>query len=117
MGEAGVSVDPDRRRAELERRVEELRRVNEQLGRQLGEVGAPRQLHSPLTAGRAVAKLTQERDAARADMEEAQRELSEAEAGLDHLRRENEQLRFEAARLRFGPLGFLRRGLARLLGR
>jgi hypothetical protein len=103
--------------AELERRVEELRLVNEQLGRKLVDGVASRQPHSPVTAARTLTKLMQERDRARTELEEARQQLRDANSGLDHFRRENEQLRFEAARLRFGVPGFLRRARARLLRR
>lgn len=117
MDEDRMSAEPERRLAELERRVEELRRVNEQLGRELVNGAASRQPHSPVTAARTLTKLTQERDLARSQLEEARQRLRDASSGLDHFRRENEQLRFEAARLRFGVPGFLRRARARLLRR
>ncbi len=117
MDSAGMSVDSAERLAELELRVDELRRVNEQLGRKLLDGAVSRQAHAPVTAARTLIKLTQERDEAQARLEEARRQLRDADSGLDHYRRENEQLRFEAARLRFGPAGFLRRATARLLGR
>lgn len=100
----------DERTAELERRVEELRRVNERLGRQLVEVEAGRRPASATPAARAVAKLVGERDGAQA-------ELAELRPELEHLRRENPQLRGEIERLRSGYLGFLRRARARLLNR
>ena len=100
----------DERSAELEQRVEELRRVNERLGRQLVEAGAGRRPGSATPAARAVAKLVGERDSAQA-------ELAELRPELEHLRRENPQLRGEVERLRSGSLGFLRRARARLLNR
>jgi phage shock protein A len=100
----------DERTAELERRVEELRRVNERLGRQLVEAEAGRRPASATPAARAVAKLVCERDGAQA-------ELAELRPELEHLRRENPQLRGEIERLRSGYLGFLRRARARLLDR
>lgn len=100
----------DERTAELERRVEELRRVNERLGRQLVEAEAGRRPASATPAARAVAKLVGERDSAQA-------ELAELRPELEHLRRENPQLRGEIERLRGGYLGFLRRARARLLKR
>ena len=100
----------DEHAAELERRVEELRRVNERLGRQLVEAEAGRRPASATPAARAVAKLVGERDSAQA-------ELAELRPELEHLRRENPQLRGEIERLRSGYLGFLRRTRARLLNR
>ncbi|HVD38454.1 MAG TPA: hypothetical protein VNC15_06450 [Solirubrobacterales bacterium] len=100
----------DERAAELERRIEELRRVNERLGRQLVEAQAGRRPASATPAARAVAKLVGERDGAQA-------ELAELRPELEHLRRENPQLRGEIERLRSGYLGFLRRARARLLDR
>ncbi|HWO84417.1 MAG TPA: hypothetical protein VNM38_11615 [Solirubrobacterales bacterium] len=100
----------EERMAELERRVEELRRVNERLGRQLTEAEAGRRPASATPAARAVAKLVGERDGAQA-------ELAELRPELEHLRRENPQLRGEIERLRGGYLGFLRRARARLLNR
>lgn len=112
-----VSAPPDQRLQELELRVEELRRVNEQLGRELVRGAASRQPHSPVTAARALAKPRKEAESARLQLAQAEEELRQANSALDHFRRENEQLRFEAARLRFGPVGFLRRALARLTRR
>jgi phage shock protein A len=100
----------EERAAELERRVEELRQVNERLGRQLVEAEAGRRPASATPAARAVAKLVGERDGAQA-------ELAELRPELEHLRRENPQLRGEIERLRGGYLGFLRRARARLLSR
>jgi multidrug efflux pump subunit AcrA (membrane-fusion protein) len=112
-----MTGESEQRLAELELQVAELRRVNEQLGRDLIRGAGSREPRSPVAAGRALAKPRQEVERARAQLEEAQQQLREANAALDHFRRENEQLRFEAARLRFGVFGFLRRALARLLGR
>ncbi|HVD39459.1 MAG TPA: hypothetical protein VNC16_00450 [Solirubrobacterales bacterium] len=102
--------DRDERLAELERRVDELRRVNERLGRELVEAEAGRRPTQATPAGRAVAKLVSERDSAQA-------ELAELRPELEHLRRENPQLREEIERLRGGYLGLLRRARARLLDR
>jgi adenylosuccinate lyase len=112
-----VTAAPEEQIAELELKLRELRRVNEQLGRELVAGASSRQPHAPVTAGRRVTKLMQERDAARAELEQAKQRLREGDAAVDHFQRENEQLRFEAARLRFGPVGFLRRTLARLARR
>lgn len=98
------------RAAELERRIEELRRANEQLGRRLVEAEAGRHPAAATPAARTVAKLVAERDSAEA-------ELAELRPELEHLRRENKLLRAEAERLRSGNLGLLRRARARLLRR
>jgi phage shock protein A len=100
----------EERLADLERRVEELRQVNERLGRELVEAEAGRRPSLATPAARAVAKLVGERDGAQA-------ELAELRPELEHLRRENPQLRQEIERLRSGYLGFLRRARARLLDR
>ena len=100
----------EERVAELERRVEELRRVNERLGRELIEAEAGRRPTTVTPAGRALAKLVAERDGAIA-------ELAELKPELEHLRRENPQLRVEIERLRGGYLGLMRRARARLLNR
>jgi cell division protein FtsB len=100
----------EERVAELERRVEELRRVNERLGRELIAAEAGRRPATITPAGRALAKLVAERDSAAA-------ELAELRPELEHLRRENPQLRAESERLRSGYLGLLRRARARLLER
>jgi uncharacterized protein (DUF3084 family) len=113
MGE-GLNPDFEQRLAELELRVTELRRVNEQLGRQLVAGPASRQPRSPVTAARTLTKLTQERDLAQTRLEEARQQLGEAQSGLDHYDRENQQLRSEVARLRVGVPGLLRRAQARL---
>jgi phage shock protein A len=102
--------DRGERTAELERLVEELRRVNERLGRELIEAEAGRRPALATPAARGVAKLVGERDSARA-------EVAELRPEVEHLRRENPQLREEIERLRSGYLGFLRRARARLLSR
>jgi len=102
--------DREERTAELEQRVEELRRVNERLGRELVEAEAGRRPTLATPAARAVSKLVGERDSAQA-------ELAELRPELEHLRRENPQLRAEIERLRGGYLGLLRRARARLLDR
>lgn len=93
--------------AELERRVEELRRVNERLGRELIEAEAGRRPASATPAGRAVAKLVGERDSAEA-------EVAELRSELERLWPDNEALRAEVDRLRGGVLGLSRRARARL---
>ncbi len=98
------------RAAELERRVEHLRRVNERLGRELIEAEAGRRPATATPAARAVAKLVAERDSATA-------ELAELRPELERLRREIPQQRAEIERLRSGYLGMLRRARARLLRR
>jgi cell division protein FtsB len=100
----------DERLAELERRGEELRRVNARLGRELIAAEAGRRPATGTPSARAVGKLVAERDS-------AQEELGELRPELEHLRRENPQLRAEAERLRTGYLGVLRRARARLLRR
>jgi predicted Zn-dependent protease len=105
-----VSELPEERIADLERRVEDLRRANEGLGRELIERAAGRRPRSASTAGRSVAKLTNARDRAEA----ALRELEGEAAGL---RYENKALRAEVHRLRGGGAGALRRLRARILGR
>lgn len=112
-----LTVEPEQRLKELERQVAELRRVNEQLGRDLVEGAASRQPRSPVAVARALSKLEQERDLALTQLAEARQQLGEAKSGLDHYGRENEQLRAEVARLRVGVPGFLRRAQARLLRR
>ncbi|HKI67511.1 MAG TPA: hypothetical protein VJ989_09620 [Solirubrobacterales bacterium] len=126
------------RLADLEAKVTELRRVNAELGRELRLGAASRQPRSPAVAARALAKLTNERDTARAELEQTRAELEQARAELagtrtslktaedgvaylseqfDGLRLETERLRHEAFRLRSGGAGLLRRLRARLLRR
>jgi len=119
------------RLGDLEAKVEELRRVNAELGRELRQGAASGRPRTPATAARALAKLTNERDTARAELERTQAELAETRASLeaaeqgvahlseqfDGLRLEAERLRHEAARLRSGGAGLLRRLRARLLRR
>jgi hypothetical protein len=109
-----MTTEPEQRLKELERQVAELRRVNEQLGRDLARGTGSRQPRSPVAAARALTKLTQERDIAMSQLDEARQQLREARSGLDHYGRENQQLRFEVARLRVGVPGLLRRAQARL---
>jgi FtsZ-binding cell division protein ZapB len=113
MDDAHVSEGPAERIADLERRVEALRRTNEQLGRELIERGGGPRPRSASTAARAVAKLTAARDQAQACLGE----LEELRADRDRLGSENEVLRREVHRLRDGYGGLLRRLRARLLGR
>ncbi len=101
----------EERIAELERRVEELRRINERLGRELIEAGAGRRPTMVTPAGRSLAKLVAERDSAEAELAE----LVELRPEVERLRPENEVLRAEVERLRSGNLGLLRRARARLL--
>jgi chromosome segregation ATPase len=95
---------------DFERRVEELRRVNERLGRELIGAEAGRRPAKATPAARTVAKLV-------ADRESAEAELAELRPELEHLRRENPQLRAEVQRLRSDYPGLLRRARARLLRR
>jgi len=106
-------MSAEERAVDLERRVEELRRANERLGRELIEAEAGRRPAAATPAARAIAKLVGERDSAQA----ALAELAELRPELEHLRRENPQLRAEVERLRGGYLGLLRRARARLLNR
>jgi molybdenum-dependent DNA-binding transcriptional regulator ModE len=96
--------------AELERRVEELRRVNERLGRELVEAEAGRRPATATPAARSVAKMVTERDRAEAELTE----LAELRSELERLWPENEALRAEVDRLRGGILGLSRRARARL---
>jgi hypothetical protein len=112
-----LSQRPEQSPVDLERRVEELRRINEQLGDELVRGPASRHPRTPVAAARALNRLRQERVDALSRLEEAHQRLDEANSGLDHFRRENEQLCAEVARLRLGLPGFLRRARARLLWR
>ncbi len=124
--------------ADLEAKLEALRRVNAELGRELRLGAASRQPRSPAVAARALAKLTNERDTGRAELEQARAELEQARTELagtrtslktaedgvaylseqfDGLQLETERLRHEAFRLRSGHRGLLRRLRARLLRR
>jgi phage shock protein A len=97
----------DERIAELERQVEELRRVNERLGSELVEAEAGRRPTLAAPAAQSVAKLVGERDRAGAELERLIPEL-------ERLRPENERLRSEIERLRRGYPGLFRRARARL---
>lgn len=97
----------EQRIKELELRVDELRRANAELGRELIAARAGRNPRSESTAGRAVARLIQERERAESERDELQGEIG-------WLRHENEVLRAEAHRLRAGAPGLPRRLLARL---
>ena len=103
----------EERVAELERRVEELRRVNERLGRELIEAEAGRRPTVMTPASRALAKLVAERDSAEAELAE----LAKLRPEVERLRLENEVLRAAVERLRSGNFGLLRRARARLLRR
>lgn len=104
---------PEERIGDLERRVEELRRVNERLGRELVEAEAGRRPALATPAARSVAKLVRDRDSAEAEAAALAKQRPE----LEHLRAENAYLRSELERLRSGYLGLLRRARARLLSR
>jgi molybdenum-dependent DNA-binding transcriptional regulator ModE len=93
--------------ADLERRVEEMRRVNERLGRELVEAEAGRRPTTATPAARAVARLVAERDGADAELAELRQEL-------ERLWPENQALRAEVDRLGGGILGLSRRARARL---
>jgi len=99
--------DGEERITDLQRRVEELRRVNAQLGRKLVEAEAGRRPGAATPAARSVAKLVAERDKAEA-------ELAELRSELERLWPENQALRAEVDRLRGGVIGFSRRARARL---
>lgn len=94
--------------ADLERRVEDLRRANAELGRELIAARAGRRPRSESTAGRAVAKLIQQRERAESERDGLQGEIA-------RLRDENAALRAEADRLRADAPGLVRRARARLL--
>jgi DNA repair exonuclease SbcCD ATPase subunit len=131
MTEPPSSTEPEKRIAELETKVEELRRVNAELGCELRRGAASRWPRSPAAAARALAKLTDERETAQTELEQARAELRRAEEGFEGLRLETERIRGEAEqlrgeaermrgeaeRLRSGRLGMLRRVRARLLRR
>jgi chromosome segregation ATPase len=117
VGRDEVTERPEQSPADLERRVEELRRINVQLGAELARSAVSQHPRASTIAARTLNKLKQERLAVLAQLEEARQQLSEANSGLNHLGRENEQLRTEVARLRLGLPGFLRRARARLLRR
>jgi hypothetical protein len=102
-----MSEASEQRIVDLERRVEELRRANAELGRELIAARAGRKPRSESTAGRALSKLVQERERA-----ESERDGLQGEIGW--LRHENGVLRAEAHRLRAGAPGLLRRLRARL---
>jgi cell division protein FtsB len=97
----------EERVAELERQVEELRRVNEQLGRELAAAGAGRRPATATPAARAVATLVAERDGAEAELAKLRQEL-------ERLWPDNQALRAEVDRLRGGIIGLSRRARARL---
>ncbi|MGH3049194.1 MAG: hypothetical protein ACRDLK_03475 [Gaiellaceae bacterium] len=134
-GDQGASVE---RLVDLEAKLEALRRVNAELGRELRRGTVSRQPRSPAVAARTLAKLTNERDTLQAELERTKAELERlsaelagtrtslktAEQGvayrteqLEGLRLETERLRHEAFRLRSGAAGLLRRLRARLLRR
>jgi hypothetical protein len=111
-------------------RVEELLRVNAELGAELralngGQAEAPRKGRVP--AARGIARLHGEREALRTQLEETQvalEHLQGVQVALDvvstereRLARENAQLANEVARLRSGWRGTLRRLRGRLLNR
>jgi chromosome segregation ATPase len=100
-----LSVESDDRIAELERRVEALRKANGELGREL-LANASRRPRSVASGSRTVARLTA-----------AESELRRALAEFDRLEAENRYLRAELARLRSGYPGLLRRLRARLTRR
>lgn len=117
--------------ADLQAKLEELRRVNAELGRELRQSAASSQPRTPATAARALAKVANERDLTLADLERTKTELAQTTAALEAAERavadfserfeglsaEAERLRHEAARLRSGGAGLLRRLRSRLLRR
>jgi chromosome segregation ATPase len=100
-----LSAEASERIAELERRVEALRKANGELGREL-LANASRRPRSVASGSRTVARLTA-----------AESGLQRALAELDRLEAENRYLRAELGRLRRGYPGLLRRVRARLTGR
>jgi hypothetical protein len=101
-------------------RVEELLRVNAELAAEvrnltLGYADAPRPAGMPTT--RRLARLIEERDQLRAELEATRTELeavSEDRAGLE---RQNQEMAVEIVRLSTGLFGFLRRTRGKLLSR
>lgn len=115
MVEGSPGAEPGKRLADLEAKLAELRQVNAELGRELRRGPVSRRPRSPLAAARALAKLTNERDMARAELDETAAKLASVEEGFKGLRLEAERLRHEVGRLRSGLPGMLRRARARLL--
>jgi septal ring factor EnvC (AmiA/AmiB activator) len=107
-----VSADDDLR-------VEQLLRENERLAAEvrsltLGAADTPRPASMP--SSRLLARLTDERDGYRAELEATQRELEALRRDRAGLERQAQELEREVVRLRTGWLGILRRARGRLLG-
>jgi len=100
--------------------VEELRRVNAELAAEIralsrGRAQSPRSGQVP--AARGVARLTSERDALAARLEEVEAKLAATRVDRAGLERQNREMAAEIARLSSGLSGLLRRARARLLNR
>jgi hypothetical protein len=117
MAERAPNGEREERIADLEAKVDGLRRANAELGREVRRGGVSPGPRSPLSAARALAKLTNERDQAKVELEETRARLRAVDESFAGLRVETEHLRSEANRLRSGRLGVLRRIRARLLRR
>ncbi|HEY7255339.1 MAG TPA: hypothetical protein VH476_01535 [Solirubrobacterales bacterium] len=101
-------------------RLDELERVNAELAAEirnltLGRAAAPRT--TALGAGRRIQTLTEERDAAVAELEQQSSELRGLRAENEELSHRAERQIRELDRLRAGPLGLLRRAKAGYLRR
>jgi len=121
-GEQDVGVEQGRR-ADLEeetRRVEELERVNAELAAEIrnltrGRAERPRSSRVPST--RRVARLTAERDAFEARVEDLEPELERYRQNNRQLREHLDAANAEVERLRGGITGLFRRLRARALRR
>jgi hypothetical protein len=101
-------------------RVEELLRVNAELAAEvrnltLGYADAPRPAGMPTT--RRLARLIEERDELRAELEAARSKLEDVRADRDGLEQQNQEMAVEIVRLSTGLFGFLRRARGKLLDR
>lgn len=103
-----------------DQRVEELLRVNAELAAEvrnltLGYGDAPRPAGMPTT--RRLARLLEERDQLRAELEATRSKLEDLQADRDGLERQNQEMAVEIVRLSSGLFGFLRRARGKLLDR
>ncbi|HEX6781966.1 MAG TPA: hypothetical protein VF125_08040 [Solirubrobacterales bacterium] len=101
-------------------RVEELLRVNAELAAEvrnltLGYADAPRPAGMPTT--RRLARLIEERDELRAELEATRSKMEGVRADRDGLERQNQEMAVEIVRLSTGLFGFLRRARGKLLDR